>query len=119
MTKFIFCSFSKNKTNNKTNQQINKTKKNAEITKRFRRSTSENGAFTIIKKEKIGGSIEPVTPIMTVKEPPKKEPEPEITGKGAKKTAWVKHVADFAHKNNMNYFEALKDPKVKEGYSKK
>ena len=52
-------------------------------------------------------------------EAPKKEPEPEITGKGAKKTAWVKHVADFAHKNNMNYFEALKDPKVKEGYTKK
>ena len=67
-----------------------------------------------LRKKKIGGSIEPVTP-MIVKEPP----EPEITGKGAKKTAWVKHVADFAHKNNMNYFEALKDPKVKEGYSKK
>ena len=72
-----------------------------------------------LRKKKIGGSIEPVTPIMTVKEPPKKEPEPEIIGKGAKKTAWVRHVADFAHKNNMNYFEALKDPKVKEGYSKK
>ena len=71
-----------------------------------------------LRKKKIGGSIEPVTP-MTVKEAPKKEPEPEITGKGAKKTAWVKHVADFAHKNNMNYFEALRDPKVKEGYSKK
>ena len=67
-----------------------------------------------LRKKKIGGSIEPVTV-----EAPKKEPEPEITGKGAKKTAWVKHVADFAHKNNMNYFEALKDPKVKEGYSKK
>jgi hypothetical protein len=67
-----------------------------------------------LRKKKIGGSIEPVTV-----EVPKKEPEPEITGKGAKKTAWVKHVADFAHKNNMNYFEALKDPKVKEGYSKK
>ena len=34
-------------------------------------------------------------------------------------TPWVKHVADFAHKNNMNYFEALKDPKVKLGYKKK
>ena len=56
---------------------------------------------------------------MTVKEVPKKEPEPEISSKGAKRTAWVKHVADFAHKNNMNYFEALKDPKVKEGYTKK
>ena len=67
-----------------------------------------------LRKKKIGGSIEPVTV-----EAPKKEPEPEISGKGAKKTAWVKHVADFAHKNNMNYFEALKDPKVKEGYTKK
>ena len=67
-----------------------------------------------LRKKKIGGSIEPVTV-----EAPKKEPEPEISGKGAKKTAWVKHVADFAHKNNMNYFEALKDPKVKAGYSKK
>ena len=63
-----------------------------------------------LRKKKIGGSIEPVTV---------EAPEPEIIGKGAKKTAWVKHVADFAHKNNMNYFEALKDPKVKEGYSKK
>jgi len=34
-------------------------------------------------------------------------------------TPWVKHVAEFAHKNNMNYFEALKDPKVKLGYKKK
>ena len=67
-----------------------------------------------LRKKKVGGSIEPVTV-----EAPKKEPEPEIIGKGAKRTAWVKHVADFAHKNNMNYFEALRDPKVKEGYSKK
>ncbi len=34
-------------------------------------------------------------------------------------TPWVKHVAEFAKKNNLNYFEALKDPKVKEGYKKK
>ena len=34
-------------------------------------------------------------------------------------TPWVKHVAMFAKKNNINYFEALKDPKVKEGYRKK
>ena len=72
-----------------------------------------------LRKKKVGGSIEPVTPTTVYKEAPKKEPEPEIIGKGPKRTAWVKHVADFAHKNNMNYFEALKDPKVKEGYSKK
>ena len=72
-----------------------------------------------LRKKKVGGSIEPVTPMTVNKEAPKKEPEPEISGKGAKKTAQVKLVADFAHKNNMNYFEALKDPKVKEGYTKK
>ena len=72
-----------------------------------------------LRKKKVGGSIEPVTTMTVIKEAPKKELEPEISGKGAKKTAWVKHVADFAHKNNMNYFEALKDPKVKEGYTKK
>ena len=29
---------------------------------------------------------------------------------------WIKWVAEYAHKNNMNYFEALKDPNVKKGY---
>ena len=43
-----------------------------------------------LRKKKIGGSIEPVTP-MTV-------PESEITSKGSKR-------AEFAHKTNMNYFE--------------
>ena len=32
------------------------------------------------------------------------------------KSPWIKWVADYAHKNNMNYFEALKDPNVKKGY---
>jgi hypothetical protein len=67
-------------------------------------------------RKKKGGSI-PEAPIAP---PPKEEsPKLETTGKGSKKTSWVKHVADFAHKNNLNYFEALKDPKVKEGYTKK
>ena len=73
-----------------------------------------------LRKKKMGGSIKPVTPM----EPPvpPKDPDstkkPEMSGKGSK-TAWVKHVADYAHKNNMNYFEALKDPKVKDEYTKK
>ena len=75
-----------------------------------------------LRKKKVGGSIEPVTPMM---EPPvaPKDPDspkkPEMGGKGSKKTSWIHHVAEYAHKNHMNYFEALKDPKVKEGYTKK
>ena len=44
---------------------------------------------------------------------------PAVSSEGEGMTPWVKHVAEFAKKNNMNYFEALKDPKVKEGYKKK
>lgn len=46
--------------------------------------------------------------------------KPEEVGKGVKgksKNPWIKFVADYAHKNNMNYFEALKDPNVKKGYN--
>ena len=63
-------------------------------------------------RKKKGGSIEPSTPLA---ETPVVSEAKE--GKGAKSSG-VKHVADFAHKNNMNYFEALKDPKVKLGYKK-
>ena len=42
-----------------------------------------------LRKKKIGGSIGPA--------PQKKEPEPEITGKGSKKTAWVKHYVEPFH----------------------
>ena len=76
----------------------------------------ERKAHLRTMRKKKGGSI-PEAPIAP---PPKEEsPKLETTGKGSKKTSWVKHVADFAHKNNLNYFEALKDPKVKEGYTKK
>ena len=41
----------------------------------------------------------------------------KANGKGLpRKSPWIKWVADYAHKNNMNYFEALKDPNVKKGY---
>jgi hypothetical protein len=74
-----------------------------------------------LRKKKFGGSIEPVTP-MAPPVPPQKDPDspkkPEMSGKGSK-TAWIKHVQEFAKANNMSYFTALKDPKVKEGYTKK
>ena len=31
---------------------------------------------------------------------------------GLKKSPWIKWVADYAHKNNMNYFTALSHPEV-------
>jgi hypothetical protein len=77
-----------------------------------------------LRKKKIGSGSEPVTQMAPpVPVPPQKDPDspkkPEMGGKGSKKTSWIHHVAEYAHKNNMNYFEALKDPKVKEGYTKK
>ena len=56
-------------------------------------------------RKKKGGSIDPPA-----------VPEEKVEGEGM--TPWVKHVAEFAKKNNINYFEALKNPKVKEGYKK-
>ena len=58
-------------------------------------------------RKKKGGSIDPPAVVPEEKE-----------GEGVQ-TEWIRHVADFAHKNNMNYFEALKDKRVKEGYKKK
>ena len=57
-------------------------------------------------RKKKGGSIDPPA-----------VPEEKVEGEGM--TPWVKHVAEFAKKHSLNYFEALKDPKVKEGYKKK
>ena len=57
-------------------------------------------------RKKKGGSIDP----------PAVVPEEKVEGEGM--TPWVRHVAEFAKKNNINYFEALKNPKVKEGYKK-
>ena len=70
-------------------------------------------------RKKKGGAIPetPMAPPPATKDPD--SPKAEMGGKGSRKTSWVKHVADYAHKNGMNYFEALKDPKVKEGYVKK
>ncbi len=70
------------------------------------KEASERMAHLRSLRKKKGGSIDP--PVVV---PEEKE------GEGM--TPWVKHVAEFAKKNNLNYFEALKDPKVKEGYKKK
>ena len=60
-------------------------------------------------RKKKGGSV----PVPSIQET---SPEEKSEGKGTKKSPWIKWVADYAHKNNMNYFEALKDPQVKNGY---
>jgi len=55
----------------------------------------------------------------TVDESPMKENSEEpIVGTGKKSNTWIKHVQAFAKANNINYFEALKHSKVKEGYKK-
>ena len=64
-------------------------------------------------RKKKGGSI-PEVPILAPE-----SPASEIKQGTGMKTAWVKHVAEFARKNNIKYFAALKDQKVKEGYKKK
>ena len=69
------------------------------------------------KKKGTGASTtvtEPIVPQPAVADPD--SPKPKTMGKGSKKSPWIKWVADYAHKNNMNYFEALKDPDVKKGY---
>ena len=63
-------------------------------------------------RKKKGGS-EPKTPMQ---DPESSSDEEEGTGL---KTQWIRHVTEYAKKNNMNYFQALKDPKVKIGYKKK
>lgn len=35
------------------------------------------------------------------------------------KNPWIEHVRSFAKKHNLTYFQALRDPKVKEGYKMK
>ena len=48
----------------------------------------------------------------------KEEVVDEIVGAGKKTNSWIKHVQNYAKSHNMNYFEALKDPKLKESYKK-
>ena len=48
----------------------------------------------------------------------KEEVVDEIVGTGKKTNSWIKHVQNYAKTHNINYFEALKDPKLKESYKK-
>jgi len=48
----------------------------------------------------------------------KEEAVEEIVGTGKKTNTWIRHVQQYAKSHNINYFEALKDPKLKEGYKK-
>jgi hypothetical protein len=48
----------------------------------------------------------------------KEEVVEEIVGTGKKTNSWIRHVQQYAKANNMTYFKALKDPKLKEGYKK-
>ena len=48
----------------------------------------------------------------------KEEVVEEIVGTGKKTNSWIRHVQQYAKANNMTYFKALKDPKLKESYKK-
>ena len=71
------------------------------------KEASERMAHLRSLRKKKGGSIDP--PVV---------PDTAAEKEGEGMTPWVKHVAEFAKKNSLNYFEALKDPKVKLGYKK-
>jgi hypothetical protein len=66
-------------------------------------------------RKKKGGGVEAVPKVETqeVEVPPA-----EVKGTGKRSNSWIKHVQEFAKSNNKSYFEALKDPKLKEGYKK-
>ena len=66
------------------------------------------------KKKGTGTSPAAVEPL--VSQSAVADPESPKTGKGGKKSPWIKWVADYAHKNNVNYFTALQNPDVKKSY---
>jgi hypothetical protein len=65
------------------------------------------------KKKGSGITLEP-----TIDEAPKEEVKEELVGNGKKTNSWITHVQHYAKENNMTYFNALKDPKLKESYKK-
>ena len=70
-------------------------------------------------RKKKASHIEPVSETPSPQSPAKESVEEPIVGTGSKKTnSWIRHVQEFAKANNMTYFKALKDPKIKEGYKK-
>ena len=68
-----------------------------------------------LRKKKGGGATQEVEAAKVKDTPPAKE---EVKGTGKKSNSWIAHVQAFAKSNNKSYFEALKDPKLKEGYKK-
>jgi hypothetical protein len=68
-----------------------------------------------LRKKKGGGVTQEVETAKIEDTPPAKV---EVTGTGKRSNSWIKHVQEFAKSNNKSYFEALKDPKLKEGYKK-
>ena len=68
-------------------------------------------------RKKKASHIEPVSDTPSPQSPAKETME--VVGTGTKKTnSWIRHVQEFAKANNMTYFKALKDSKIKEGYKK-
>ena len=55
-----------------------------------------------LRKKKGTGESKAVDPIVST--PTVADPDSPKTGKGGKKSPWIKWVADYAHKNNLNYF---------------
>lgn len=50
--------------------------------------------------------------------PVKENSEEVFVGTGKKTNSWIRHVQQYAKANNMTYFNALRDPKIKETYKK-
>ena len=69
-------------------------------------------------RKKKASHIEPVSDTPSPQSPAKETIEEPIVGSGKKLNSWIRHVQEFAKSNNMTYFKALKDPKIKEGYKK-
>ena len=67
------------------------------------------------KKKGTGTSPAAVEPIAALAEP-EESSKAKTKGKGSKRSPWIKWVADYAHKNNVNYFTALQNPDVKKSY---
>ena len=68
-----------------------------------------------LRKKKGSGIIIESPPIESPKEEVK---EDIVVGSGKRTNSWIKHVQTYAKENNMTYFAALKDPKLKESYKK-
>ncbi len=71
-----------------------------------------------LRKSKSSKHIEPPSETPSPQSPAKETIEEPIVGSGKKTNSWIRHVQEYAKSNNMTYFKALKDPKLKETYKK-